>query len=152
MRHTTQSLQRRVSGVLKHEKIRFALVGGVNTAVDFGILSILTIVLGAPIFIANVVSTSFALAVSYLLNKKAVFGDEGANNTQQILLFLVVTLSGLWLIQSAIIFVVGLALVSVFGDIEPIVLLFVGKLFATVASLVWNYLWYSKVVFKKGKK
>lgn len=152
MRQTTQSLQQGVSKLLKYEKIRFGLVGGVNTAVDFGILSILTIMFGAPVFIANVVSTSFALSVSYLLNKKTVFGDQAANNSQQILLFLVVTLSGLWLLQTAVIFTVGWVFEKMTGMYDPVLFLLIGKLFATVASLVWNYLWYSKVVFKKGKK
>ena len=61
MRHMSISLQR---GVLKYEKVRFAAVGAVNTAVDFGILFSLSLFLGFPVFIANIISTSCALAVS----------------------------------------------------------------------------------------
>lgn len=57
-------------GILRHEKVRFAAVGAVNTGVDFGLLSLLALVIGWPILIANIVSTSSALVVSYILNKK----------------------------------------------------------------------------------
>ena len=63
--------------MLRHEKVRFAAVGVVNTAVDFGVLLLLAIVVGWPVFLANIISTSAALATSYVLNKNAVFRSEG---------------------------------------------------------------------------
>ena len=49
------------------------LVGLVNTGVDFGVLFALVYGLSAPTVLANVVSTSTALVVSYTLNKKRCF-------------------------------------------------------------------------------
>lgn len=151
MSHKTNTLQKGASGILKYEKIRFAMVGVVNTIVDFGILSVLAIFFGLPVFIANIISTSCALMVSYLLNKKAVFGDGDKHNTRQIIKFLVVTLSGLWFLQSIVIVFTWWVLYGIMGVYQSVLFLLVGKAFATVASLVWNYLWYSRFVFRKGR-
>src|ERR1700757_4897596 len=99
-----EPLFRRVfSRLASFEKIRFAMVGIVNTIVDFGIFLSLASLFHVPTILANVISTSCALAVSYLLNKKAVFGNTDTHNYRQISLFIVVTLTGLWLIQSVVI-------------------------------------------------
>ncbi len=139
-----------VQTLLRSEKVRFGLVGGVNTATDFGILFILVKALGVPVFAANIVSTSVAIGVSYLLNKKAVFGSNDQANKRQITLFIIVTLTGLWIIQTIIIALVSqLFYVSLHTDAHNIFVLFVSKVLATAATLVWNYIWYSRVVFKK---
>jgi putative flippase GtrA len=143
-------LRRAFSWLASFEKIRFAAVGAVNTLVDFAVFLSLASVLHVPTVIANIISTTCALCVSYVLNKKAVFGDTDSHNYRQIATFVVVTLTGLWLIQSVIIVQVSSWLVTVFGSEThaPLVLL-AAKLIASVVSLVWNYVWYSRVVFRK---
>jgi putative flippase GtrA len=132
-----------------NEKIRFVLVGVVNTVTDFSILFILASVFGVATIIANVISTSIALSVSYLLNKKTVFKNSDTHNYRQAILFVVVTLSGLWIIQGIIIWVtIGIFSSLHLHDKEA---LFGAKLVATVFSLIWNYLWYSRVVFRQEK-
>ena len=134
--------------LLRHEKVRFAAVGAINTSVDFIVFFSLANLLLIPTIAANVLSTTTALAVSYLLNKKAVFGNTDANNARQVILFVVVTLSGLWILQ-------GVAITLLAPLFEPIVgrggSLLLAKLIATLFSLTWNYLWYSRVVFRKGR-
>lgn len=152
MRHTTLSRHQGVAGLLKHEKIRFALVGAVNTVVDFSIFLTLSVVFGFSASIANVISTSCALALSYMLNKKAVFGDADPSNRRQVLLFIGVTLAGLWVIQSIIIAVMSSVLQALLPQLPLPATLAIAKIFATVASLIWNYIWYSRVVFRKGQK
>jgi putative flippase GtrA len=61
-------------------------------------------------------------------------------------LFTVVTLFGLWVIQGLIIHFLTPVIMNV-GFTEELALL-ASKLVATVASLIWNYLLYSRVVFK----
>ena len=64
-------------------------------------------------------------------------------------MFTVVTLFGLWVIQTIII----AAITPVFTNLginKPAALL-ISKLIATAASIIWNYTLYSKVVFKKPK-
>lgn len=131
---------------LASHKVRFGLVGVVNTLVDFAILFLLAKLFGVPTVVANVISTSCAVVVSYTLNKKAVFGNTDRTNHRQVIQFVIVTLSGLWILQSAVILGITTSLASA-GHSDLV--LFVAKLIATAVSLVWNYMWYSRVVFRK---
>ena len=132
--------------LLRHEKIRFILVGALNTSVDFVILFLLVEALDMNAIVANVISTSVALSVSYLLNKKAVFGDTDTNDWRRVMLFVVVTLAGLWILQGAVIALLSPLLNNIVGKSAA---LFAAKLIATLFSLTWNYEWYSRVVFKR---
>jgi putative flippase GtrA len=62
-------------------------------------------------------------------------------------LFILVTIFGLWVIQPIVILGVTAALSSF--NLNESAVLFIAKLIATLASLVWNYLFYSRLVFKK---
>jgi putative flippase GtrA len=64
--------------IKKHEsKIRFALVGGINTAIDFGILFLLTS-FGLNKFVANFISTSVAFIFSFFANRSFTFKSTGS--------------------------------------------------------------------------
>ena len=131
----------------KHaEKIRFIIVGGVNTALDFGILFLLTF-LGLDKIVANYFSTGIALIFSFFANQSFTFKHKEGNAKKQFILFLVITLFGLWVIQPIIISVSTTFLASYIPN--EAINLFVAKLIATVASLIWNYILYSRIVFKK---
>ena len=136
--------------VKKHtDKLRFAIVGGVNTALDFSILFILTMLFNIPKELANFISTFISFLFSFFANKKYTFKSTSKNLKKQFLLFTVVTLFGLWVIQTIII----TAITPVFTNLgvnKPAALL-ISKLIATAASLIWNYTLYSRVVFKKPK-
>ncbi len=134
--------------IRESEKIRFIGVGFINTAIDFLVLFVLASILHVPALIANIISTSCALAASYLLNKKAVFKDTDSHNTRQIILFVTVTLTGLWIIQGIVIAIISPLLVSMASIDAPVALL-VSKCIATLFSLSWNYIWYSRVVFPR---
>lgn len=137
------------SRILQHEKVRFAAVGVLNTAIDFVVLFSLVTLFGVSSLLANVVSTSAALVVSYLLNKKAVFGNTDAHNPRQMLLFVAVTLSGLWILQGFIIWSVT-SVANTWLMLTAGATLLIAKVIATLFSLTWNYLWYSRVVFRKA--
>jgi putative flippase GtrA len=132
----------------KHgDKIRFALVGGANTALDF-ILLFLFVNLGVDKIVANYFSTSVSLLFSFFANKSFTFKDTSANAKKQFGLFLLITIAGLWILQPVIIWAVS-SMLEAYIQNES-VLLFIAKLIATVASLIWNYFLYSKIVFKKA--
>jgi putative flippase GtrA len=134
--------------VKKHaEKIRFAIVGGANTALDFALLFIF-VSLGMNAIAANYLSTGISFIFSFFVNKSFTFKDKGGKVARQFILFIAVTIIGLWVIQPIIIAAIT-ALARPYGWNESLVLL-VAKLVATVASLIWNYLFYSRVVFKKA--
>lgn len=138
----------------KNQLVRFALVGIINTAVD----SIIFVTLqksGLAIFLANLFSTSIALAISLVLNSRFTFKNKNLQK-KQIVYFILVTLVGLWLLQPIVIETIVAInhkthfisqLPAVFNAKGTLVLL-IPKFIAISMSLVWNYMWYSKVVFR----
>lgn len=130
----------------KHaEKIRFIIVGGANTALDFILLFLFTN-LGINKIVANYMSTGAALIFSFFANKEFTFRNKDGNAKKQFALFLVITLIGLWVLQPIIIWA-STSLLLPFIHNETLNL-FIAKLIATVASLTWNYFLYSRIVFK----
>ena len=82
-------------------------------------------------------------------NKKYTFKSTSQNLKKQFLLFAIVTLFGLWVIQTIIIAIITPIFIN-FGLNKSLALL-ISKLAATVVSLVWNYVLYSRIVFKDTK-
>jgi len=131
----------------KHgDKLRFAIVGGANTALDF-ILLFLFVNLGVDKILANYFSTGASLIFSFFANKSFTFKNKTGNAKNQFAAFLLVTITGLWVLQPIIIWGVTTVLESQITNDS--ILLFIAKLIATVGSLTWNYLLYSRLVFKK---
>ena len=126
----------------KQQKRRFGFVGVINTIVDFGLLFTLRY-LGLPSVTANFVSTSVAFTLSFGLNKNVVFRAKGSDIRREVTLFIITTLFGLWALQTIVITVVDL--VAPTSSIS----LFVSKVLATIVTICWNYVMYSRVVFKK---
>lgn len=134
----------------KHaDKLRFTIVGSINTVIDFSILFTLTTLFNVPKELANFISTFVAFLFSFFANKKYTFKSTSKNLKRQFLLFTVVTLFGLWVIQTIII----AAITPVFTNLgaNKSTALLISKLLATIVSLIWNYTLYSRVVFKKSK-
>lgn len=148
-------LVRQAISTSKHRGIiLFAAIGALNTVIDIGIFLGLRSV-GLPILTANIISTSIALIVSFLLNNRYTFGSSSRSIRQSLPAFLIVTLCGLWILQPLVIAGVGsvlqtAALRNIAGSAEIFNVLrdLIGKLAATVVTLVWNYVLYKKFVFK----
>lgn len=127
----------------------FAVVGGLNTILDFVILFSLT-AFNVPIIIANIFSTGITFANSFSLNKKITFKSISKNKKElvrEIALFIIITLFGLWAIQNFIIFILSPIFENIFKNNK--IALLISKLIATIFSLIWNFILYKKVVFKK---
>lgn len=132
----------------KHaEKIKFIIVGGANTVLDFALL-FLFVGLGIDKIIANYFSTGIAMVFSFFANKSFTFKDTSKKKKRQFALFLIITVSGMWALQPLIIWGVTSLLAPHTPNNE--VNLFVAKLIATIATLIWNYLLYSRLVFKSS--
>lgn len=136
--------------------VTFASIGVANTLIDVSIFLALRQLL-VPILLANIVSTSVALGFSYLMNKRFTFGSS--NRIKKSLpLFILITLAGLWLLQPVIIQLV-LTVLNVpaldsylnglVADASRYYEL-IAKLAATPATLIWNFVMYKKVVFKRA--
>ena len=131
----------------KHaEKIRFGIVGIANTALDFALLFLL-VALGLDKIPANYVSTGISFIFSFFVNKSFTFKSKNGNVKKQFALFIIITIIGLWVIQPLII--TGVSALLVNTGWASAIILFVAKIIATFASLIWNYLFYSRLVFKK---
>ncbi len=129
------------------QPVKFLVVGLLNTGIDFGLFFIFTSVFTMHFFFANLLSTGAALIVSFILNAQLTFNNRMTR--ANVSLFLIVTLTGLWLLQPIIIaaaqpiisFILQPAQNSVF-------ILLLAKAVATTATLVWNYFLYKNIVFR----
>ena len=121
-------------------------MGIINTALDIGILFVLKS-LGVPVSYANVVSTSVAFCFSFFANKRYTFNGREGNVVRQMTLFIVVTLFGLWVLQTIVIQLTLPLWGTLFSNGQ--LALLAAKLAATVVSLSWNYILYEKLVFAK---
>ena len=134
----------RVRRLVGLRAVRFALVGSVNTAIDFGIFAALA-ALGAPIVVANTVSTSSGLLFSYFANRRFTFNVGARHDLRGVLLFVAVTGTGLWAVQPLVI----LGVMALLPSAMPVALSAgVGKIAGIAVGLVWNFLLYKKVVFR----
>lgn len=133
--------------IKKHaDKLRFAIIGGLNTAIDFVILFVL-VALGLPTIPSNIASTSTALVFSFFANKTFTFKDGNKSTRKQFGLFLLITLTGLWILQPIVI--EGTKFITQDFINNSYIALFIGKVLATMVTLVWNFILYKKYVFKK---
>lgn len=129
---------------------KFAAVGFLNTAIDFGTLNLLSAATGvtAGLIIGGVNIPGFTIAVfnSYFWNKLWVFKDrEETNIFADLPKFLLITFIGL-IINSGII-VIGTTYAAPAGGYAPNVWLNLVKVAATAISLVWNFVGYKFLVF-----
>lgn len=130
----------------KNRFSRFALVGIASTAIDFTILLTLKS-FGLPVVPANVTSSALAFIFSFTANRKYTFKSTDANIAREILLFVTLTLIGIWGLQSIVIWLTIEPFTHLLGNHTTYGLI-AAKLVATAVSMVWNYVTYSKFVFR----
>lgn len=127
---------------------KFMAVGFSNTAIDFGILNGLIyftdITSGLQIIPLNAISFTVAIVNSYFWNRKWVFENPKESN---FFTFVGVTLIGL-AINSTLVFLITTFIPPVVVT-SPKLWANIAKAFATGISLVWNFMGYKLVVFKK---
>ena len=61
-----------VKALTNDQRVRFLIVGGINTAVGYGTFAAV-IFLGGHYFVANIIATAVGITVSYFLNKYFTF-------------------------------------------------------------------------------
>lgn len=132
--------------------VRFVVVGVINTGIDFLILNVemmLTGITSGPGMLAqNTISFGAATINSYYLNKRWTFEDnDSGKGGVKFSQFLIVSIIGIS-INGAVVYLATTFVHPVFG-ISPQLWANVAKLAATAISLVWNFLGYKFIVFKK---
>jgi len=131
--------------------IKFAIIGGMNTMLDLGILNLLIFVSGiaAGVYYSVFKSISFSIAVtsSYFWNKYWTFQDFDRPQLKEIMKFLFVNVIGFIMnvgIASVVVNVVGAPAgfsVEIWANI--------GAVSATLIGLFWNFIGMKLIVFKQ---
>jgi putative flippase GtrA len=143
---------------LRHEKVRFLITGCFNTGFDFILLNTLVFVVGAYPLVANTISVTIGITISYILNHKFVFKSDGRLSIKKYLVFFAVTGFSSLVIQNSIIYGFQLAGEAQWGYSIPIVAfvmdndalrLNIAKATAVLAGMVWNFTLYKFVIFRK---
>ncbi len=138
---------------------KFSFVGVINTLIDFTIYNLLSSKIGFGLIQSNIISTSIAMAFSFVANKKVVFRKHHGSVARQAATFLVVTGFGLYVIQTTTIhlltkvWLAPLALLLAIAHAihltghDQFLIKNGAKVVGTILSLIWNYIMYKKVVF-----
>ncbi|MFE0024234.1 GtrA family protein [Amycolatopsis sp. NPDC059021] len=124
-------------------QLRFGLVGVANTLLD-ALSYALLVTLGVPLVVANFLSTSAGMTLSFTLNRSFTFRAKDGDVRRQAILFFAVTAFGLWVIQALVIMAVTKAF--------PGVHVLVPKAAGIAVGLVWNYVLYHQVVFRHSRR
>lgn len=132
----------------------FSAIGVFNTLLDLA-LYVVFYNLTKSIIISNLISTSFALVGSYLLNSRITFKSKQWT-IKSFMFFVAVTVFGLWVLQTGIIYVLNplvhqipTQLWSDLGGFQSVAITASPKIVATGVTFIWNFVWYSKVIFRK---
>jgi putative flippase GtrA len=130
----------------------FAVIGVGNTLLDFIILNILlwtTQIFSGPwLFIFNVISFSIATTNSYYWNKRWTFKNKSKDKTPVLFSqFFIVSIIGA-AINSTTVYLIATYTDPILGLSDGL-WANVAKIIATALSLIWNFLGYKFIVFKK---
>lgn len=142
---------------------RFAAIGVLNTGIDFLLYNFFIIFLAFAPFLANIFSAGIAMVNSFYLNKRWTFGLKGKASLNQVLKFLAVTITSIYVIQTGAIYLLtekwvlpGHMVWTAFGALGLSRMLsfsFVFNNFAKVVGiilgLIWNFILYKKWTFKE---
>lgn len=132
--------------VKKHgEKIKFVLVGGFNTVLDFCIFGLLANIIGIPKELANIISTTICISVSFILNYKYVWKSPKSKR-ETAPGFLIVSLFSAWVVQNIAINIATIPLGE--NNITKLI----GKAFGSICGMVSNYFGYKLVFRGRDKK
>ncbi len=118
--------------------MRFAVVGGIGTVVDFGVLFMLKEIIGLPLIAANSLSYLAGVVNNFTLNRHWTYADVPKKALgRQFLQFLLVSTAGLLLNN----LIVGL-MSAPLGDLLnlPDTGYLVAKVLATGIVVFWNFI------------
>lgn len=138
--------------IIFRQAIKFVLVGAFNTVIDLAVLNILIFISGISAGLGYSVfkGISFTAAVinSYFLNKSWTFQKgAGGETRKEFISFFIASVIGFVINVSA-----ASAVVNFIGPqlgISPKIWANVGAIVATLFAMVWNFLAYKFIVFKK---
>ena len=129
--------------------LRYGLVGTFNTLLDLTFFTFLSVGLHITPILANVVSTSFVLSVSYVLNRLFVFRSNRPVRSTVVHFVSVTLFTGL-IVQSTVIWAVIHLGKLLIPNLSHTVLAPFSKVCAMGAAMVSNYLSYRWIFHRTG--
>lgn len=129
---------------INNHKTRFIASGIVNTLVDLAVFNLVSVRLRWPIIAANLLSTSIALMVGYILNKTFVFRHKNSS-WRHAGLFVACSLFSIWVVQTGTIYGAYHLLRHV--GMPQWVTRNLAKGLAVMAGACCNYFMYKEIVF-----
>ena len=141
----------------EHKKVRFVCAGTSNAVVDLSILNVLVFEFHFPVWLGNTIAVSFAITLSYFLNHRIVFRHHHNPTAKQYVKFFLVTGVGVIATQTFIIYLTRATynhllhtqIPTFSNNIDSKLSLNLAKITAALIGIVWNYLFYSRIIFKK---
>jgi putative flippase GtrA len=146
-----------VKKLLSNEKVRFLLAGCANTALDFILLNVLVFAFATPTLVANAISVTLGICVSYLLNHFFVFRYNEPISLKRFAMFFLVTGFSSLVLQNLVILGFEALFGTDFGrsllflpgeDGKQFLALNIAKATAVLLGLIWNFVFYKFVVFR----
>jgi putative flippase GtrA len=128
-----------IKKILSSQLIKFGLVGFLNTAVDFGIFTLLTAAAGLGSTISHIISYTCGVLNSYFFNRTWTFKLKSKVHLMEFFMFLLVNLASLGLST----------LVLNYLETGANLSLYLAKAGATICSMAINFVGSKLLVFKK---
>lgn len=120
--------------------LRFALVGGFATLIDFGVYSLL-LALGVHINIAIFAGFVIGYIANYLLSSFWVFHSENPFSPKLLIRFGIVALIGLGINYAVVHLLLGARVFeSLFPSLSITLAQMAAKLVATITATIWNFI------------
>jgi putative flippase GtrA len=119
----------------RHTSVRYLFVGGLSFLVDFGLLALLSQVIGWPLWIATSVAFLVSFAFTYTMQRVVAFSSQAPHGSSLAKYAVLVAFNTV-----ASVVIVELASSTVLGWGG-------GKVLATVVTTVWNYFSYKYWVY-----
>ena len=121
--------------------IKFVIVGGIATIIDFVVLIILKEIFGMKPVFANIISFTVSVIYNYIASIKWVFDvDKDQNKKKQFIIFVVLSIIGLG---------INTIIIWLCDDVLGIYYL-IGKILATGIVMVFNFIT-RKIFLEKNK-
>ena len=120
--------------------IKFGIVGVIATFVDVGVLVLLKELLHLDVLVSSAISFCVSVMVNYILSMTFVFKSKNQNKVREIIIFILLSVGGLFLNQ--LILWIGVRFTPVYY--------LVVKLFALVIVPVYNFI--TRKIFLESKE
>lgn len=147
--------------LLSNEKVRFLIAGCANTALDFILLNVLVFAFAVPTLVANAISVTIGICVSYLLNHFYVFRYQEPISFRRFAMFFAITGFSSLVLQNLVILGFEALFGTEFGrsllflpgeDGKQFLAINIAKATAVLLGLIWNFAFYKFVVFRSERR